>query len=150
MSDPSSRLVKVRLTDGENQETLWAADLGKNLYRLDNQPWYATGVSCEVVVEACASNPGDIPDFVRVVKKSGNRTVRLILPEKVEDKDHLPPVLSGLTELGCDWEGASRTFFAVTIPPSVNLQAVRDFLINSGVQWEHADPKYEDLFPEET
>lgn len=143
-------LVKVRLTDGSNNETLWAFDLGNRRYRLDNQPWYAYGVSCGDVVEAVPNEPGGIPDFVRVVEKSGNRTVRVITDWVVERNGPKHPVLEHLREMGCDYEGANGKFFAVTIPSTTDLWAVREYLISTNLQWEHADPTYDALFPDQS
>jgi hypothetical protein len=50
--------------------------------------------------------------------------------------------------MGCTYEGAHPGFLAIDIPPSVDLGAVRRYLISTGHEWEHADPKYEDVFPE--
>jgi len=51
--------VKVQLSDDSgNVETLWADPLGKDLYRLDNTPWYAYRVSCGDVIEARPDEPG--------------------------------------------------------------------------------------------
>ena len=147
---PSGPLVKVRLTDGSHQETLWAEDLGHGQYRLDNQPWYAYDVSCGDIVEACAMHLGAIPDFVRVVERSGNRTVRVITQERVLPEGSNHPVLRHLRSLGCEYEGSNGKFFAVTIPPGVDLLLVRDYLIGTGLQWEHADPSFETLFPGES
>ena len=145
----SNRLAKVRLSDGENVETLWAEELGHGRYRLDNQPWYAYGVSCGDIVEARAKEPGDIPDFVRVVEKSGNRTVRVITEEKVIKGGPAHPVLEHLRSLGCAYEGSRGRFFAVTIPPTIDLSLVTEFLNGTGLQWEHADPTYEALYPDQ-
>jgi predicted acyl esterase len=57
-------------------------------------------------------------------------------------------VLGALTELGCSYEGANRSYIAVDVPPEVQLETVREFLISTGQQWEHADPPYEELFPD--
>jgi hypothetical protein len=35
------------------------------------------------------------------------------------------------------------------VPPSVELQTVRQYLIDQEAQWEHADPTYDELFPNE-
>ncbi|SFN72756.1 hypothetical protein SAMN05216289_1712 [Dokdonella immobilis] len=40
-------------------------------------------------------------------------------------------------------------YISVNIPAFVELQAVRSHLIEHDAQWEHADPTYESLFPDE-
>lgn len=41
----------------------------------------------------------------------------------------------------------TRRYLAVDIPPEVDLMAVAQYLTERGVQWEHADPRYSDLYP---
>jgi len=36
---------------------------------------------------------------------------------------------------------------AIDIPPGVELMAVAGYLTQRGVQWEHADPRYAELYP---
>ncbi|MGB6486425.1 MAG: DUF4265 domain-containing protein [Steroidobacteraceae bacterium] len=61
--------------DDVNIETLWAFDLGDDRYRLDNAPFYAYSVSAGDVVHAPFDVFEQLPTFVSVLKKSGNRTV---------------------------------------------------------------------------
>ena len=143
-------MVKVILTgpDGE-VETLWARQLGNDLYELDNTPWYAYGVSWHDVIEARPQSPDDFPQFVRVVQKSGYRTIRLILDPPADKSADSQAILDGLQELGCSYEGANPHFIGVDIPSSVDLMTVRQFLITTEQEWEHADPPYETLFPDD-
>jgi hypothetical protein len=147
-SSAQEGLVKVQVhgLDGEI-ETLWARPLGDHLFELHNTPLYAYGLSWHDVVEARADTPDRFPVFVRVVEKSGFRTVRVILKPPANVSDASQAVLEGLRKLGCAYEGANHRFIAVDIPPMVDLMSVRAFLIASGQTWEHADPTYEDLFP---
>ncbi len=145
----SDGMVKLRLSNADGDiETLWASPLGNHLYRLENSPGYAYRVSRQDVVEARAPSPGDVPQLVRVVQKSGHRTIRIILKPPSNESAESQAVLDRLSELGCSYEGANRSYIAVDLPPSVDLQEIRGFLIATGQQWEHADPTYEDLFSE--
>ncbi len=85
--------------------------------------------------------------IVRVVQKSGHRTIRLILNPPA-DTPVSQAVLEKLRELGCAYEGANKRFIGVDIPPGVDLMEIRQFLIGTGQQWEHADPTYDELFPD--
>jgi len=135
--------------DGSTEvETLWATHLGADNYRLDNSPFYAYGVSWEDVVAAPFNAEEGRPTFERVVEKSGNRTIRVIFETPIEDGNESDQLLQGLVALGCDYEGATQTYVAVNIPPSVELNAVRNYLVENDATWEHADPTYESLFPE--
>jgi hypothetical protein len=148
MSLVHDNLTKVQLSgpDGE-VETLWARPVGGDEYELDNIPWYAYGVSCHDVIEARRQTPDGFPEFVRVVRKAGHRTVRVILNPPADVSAASQAVLDGLRDLGCGYEGVKSRFMAVDVPPAVDLMAVRQFLIGTGLQWEHADPTYQELFP---
>ena len=60
--------------------------------------------------------------------------------------DQMPKALASL---GCTYAGANPGYVALDVPPSVHLAKVRQYLIEHGAQWEHADPRYEELFPDE-
>jgi hypothetical protein len=38
-------------------------------------------------------------------------------------------------------------YLAIDIPPGVDLMSIAHFLTRHAVQWEHADPRYSDLYP---
>jgi hypothetical protein len=58
-------------------------------------------------------------------------------------------LLQGPVALGYDYEGANRKYFSVNVPPHVELDVVRNYLIEQKATWEHADPTYATLFPED-
>jgi hypothetical protein len=148
---PNSKvLFRVPVEDGSaNVETLWATSLGGDEYKLDNSPFYAYSVSWEDVVYAPYDSNEQRAAFQRVVKKSGNRTVRVVFDAPVEEGDSSDEVLQGLVAKGCTYEGANRRYLSVNIPPGVRLQDVREYLIAKRAQFEHADPTYGELFPDE-
>jgi hypothetical protein len=67
----------------------------------------------------------------------------------VQDGNKSDLVLQGLVSLGCTYEGANRGYMSIDLPPGVQLEKVRQYLIEQGAQWEHADPTYAELFPNE-
>jgi hypothetical protein len=140
MSETELAKLEFRTDDGE-VETLWAKPVGQNLFQLDNSPFYAYGVSSNDVVEA-EPQPGAFPLFKRVVRKSGHRTVRVI----IDGLDELGRLTVGIKKLGCSFEGAWSKLISVDVPPGVALEDVRSFLILGRFEWEHADPTYEQLF----
>ena len=150
ISKPNAKvLFRVPNEDGSAEvETLWATHLGDDKYKLDNSPFYAYGVSWEDVVLAPFSEEEQLPTFLKVVAKSGNRTIRVIFDPPVEDGNQADQILKGLVGLGCDYEGANKKYLSVNIPPNINLESVRNYLIEHNVTWEHADPTYDTLFPE--
>jgi len=150
-SSPDSKILfRVPGDDGSAEvETLWATALGNDEYKLDNSPFYAYSVSWEDIVYAPFDATEDFPTFVRVVRKSGHRTIRVIFNPPVQDGNQSDLVLQGLVSLGCTYEGATRGYMSIDLPPGVQLEKVREYLIEQNAQWEHADPTYAELFPDE-
>jgi hypothetical protein len=150
MSNESAAKVLFRVpsTDGDATiETLWAIPLGDDLYKLENSPFYAYGVSWQDVVFAPYDEQEGFPTFRHVVERSGNRTVRIFFDPPVAPDNASDQVLQGLVAAGCSYEGANRNYISINIPPEVELQQVRFYLIERETQWEHADPTYDSLFP---
>lgn len=149
-AEPTAKILfRVPNEDGSAEvETLWAVDLGNNQYRLDNSPFYAYSVSWQDIVYAPFSPEEQFPTFQCVVAKSGNRTVRVIFNPPIEQGNSSEVVLQGLVHLGCSYEGLNKSYISINIPPNVELNNVREYLIEHDAQWEHADPCYTELFPE--
>lgn len=150
-SSPDSKvLFRVPEDDGSAQvETLWPTALGNDEFKLDNSPFYAYSVSWKDTVYAPVDESEGLPTFVRVVKKSGHRTIRVIFDPPVQEGNESDVVLQGLVSLGCTYEGANRGYRSIDLPPGVQLEKVRQYLIEQGAQWEHADPTHTELFPDE-
>jgi hypothetical protein len=151
-SDKPTAKVLFRVSkDGSTDvETLWAYDLGKNQYRLDNSPFYAYSVSWQDIVYAPVSSEEGFPTFQHTLSKSGHRTVKVLFDDPVEPGNRADLVLQGLGNLGCSYEGMYNKLMSVDIPPAVELEAVRQYLIQQDATWEHADPTYAELFPEDS
>ena len=145
--DPYAKIL-IRHVDGDRVhiETPWARRVGPDLYELDNVLWYAYGISAGDILEARSDGEG-LPEVVRIVRKSGNRTVRVVLKPPANASTESQQVLDRLQALGCGYEGMRHSHFAINVPPQVDLMRVREFLIATGQVWEHADPSYDDLFP---
>lgn len=140
-------MVKVRLRgpDASDIETLWAVPVDTDLYRLDNSPFFAYGLSWQDVIEA---KPADdqFLEYVRCVRKSGNRTVRVIFQDYRSDDQPAHEILRELKNLGCSYEGMQPRMISINVPPKVNLREVTDFLTEQhGLQWEYADPTYDEV-----
>ena len=149
-TEPHAKIV-IRTTydDGSaDVETPWAHDLGNDRYKLDNLLWFAYGISWHDVVLAPFDPDEGRPVFERVVEKSGHRTVRIIFPEGLAPGSPAESIKEHLLSLGCSFEGMNHRLFSFNIPPGVLLEDVRAYLIEQDAQWEHADPTYEELFPD--
>jgi hypothetical protein len=129
-------------------ETLWAWRLGEDKYKLDNLPYFAYSVSWEDIVYAPFNEDEGFPTFQKVIEKSGNRTIRFFFNNSPA-KSHTQDILRELENLGCSYEGANDRFFCLNIPRKADLEAVASYLIEKGIEFEYADPTYEELFPEE-
>ena len=78
-------MVKVRLHGSNGEiETPWAERVDANLFRLDNLPWFAYGVSDDDVVEGSVTDADGVFEFMRVVIPSGNRLIRVILEDPAD------------------------------------------------------------------
>lgn len=149
--EPSAQvLFRVEEEDGSaNVETLWAFDLGEDRYRLDNSPFYAYSVSVGDIVYAPVDPDEGRPTYRRVLEKSGNRTVRVILDPPLADGNSSDDVMHDLLDLGCTYEGANPEYLCIVIPADSDFAAVCTLLTSREVQWEHADPEYDDVYPDE-
>jgi hypothetical protein len=141
-AEPCYAKVAFHADDGE-VETLWAFDLGDGRYRLDGISWFQYGISSRDVV-AAEPVQGQL-SFTRVIEKAGHRTVRVAFDSPRTPED---PILVGLVNLGCTFEGFNAKLFAIDVPPSCSLPKVAEFLTNEGARWEHADPTYTQLYGE--
>ena len=141
-------MVKVLLQEGEYVETLWAEPVGPDLYRLENSPFWAYGVSWLDVVEA-HPDPDGMLRMRGVVEKSGHRTVRVIFERGADESSEARAILEGVKALGASYEGMTPKYLSIDIPPGVELAAVADYLTGHEVEWEHADPSHADLYPDD-
>jgi hypothetical protein len=139
------RQVKVLIQTGEEVETLWADPVGPALYRLDNTPFWAYGISWQDIVEARPDSAG-VLRFVRVAEKSGHRTVRVILTPGIAESPAQRALIDAVVAMGCSFEGCNPRYITVDLPPGVELNRVAAYLTAHGVQWEHADPTYDMLY----
>jgi hypothetical protein len=146
---PNAKVVfRVRNDDGSFEvETLWAYNLGDDRYKIDNLPFFAYSVSVNDIVYAPLDPDDGRPTFEKALSKSGNRTVRVVFDPPIEPGNRSAEVLKGLVALGCVYEGANSKYIAVNIPPVVELNAVRDYLIKCDANWEPADPTDDELYP---
>ena len=152
MADESGDMTKivfrVEAEDGSVEvETSWATRVGEDLYRIENSPFYAYSVSWLDVVRAPFSKLEGRPTFEAVVQKSGHRTIRIIFDPPVVAGNVSDVVLQGLVSMGCSYEGANPGYICIDVPPKVDLESVRSYLIAENANFEHADPTYEELFP---
>lgn len=147
------KLVKVVLvqeyedSDEADIETPWALDLGNHHYQLKNFPFFFYGLSFNDIFEAkCLHDDDPRPYFVKVIKKSGHRTVRIFLKNSIKESIAAAQVLSQLNALHCGYEGNGDRIFVINIQPHCDFNAVMN-LIEDSIEIdmsEMADPVEED------
>ncbi len=125
-----AELVKVHFTLEEPEmgvggESLWAAPVGGNLYELRNSPWHVRTVNWLDVVEAISEDENQWPEFVRVEKRSGHRTVHLYIFDESPDKRE--EILNRCHELGASYEGMNKKMYAFDFAPEVELDPAIEY-----------------------
>ena len=106
-------------------ETVWVEQIGKITYRIDNIPFYITGVSPDDIVE------GEICDqtlmFRRLINKSEISVIRLIFFNLLESNR----IIDKLVGFGCRWEGSHlKQLFSVEVPKLSDYNAIIEMLEN--------------------
>ena len=130
MSNETLAKVLFPPPPGESSgETLWAKPLGDHLFQLDNTPWFARGCALDDVVR-CEEAAGELPRFVEVVRPSGNRTLRVFVPEGPAREKTKKEVFDFLKDRGYIFEGfgEGKGLIAITVPPAVDLSQLLGYL----------------------
>lgn len=115
-----TKKTKVRFDLGGTPvagEIIWAESIARNLYRLLNIPFYAEGYAINDIVH-CQKN-GDWIEVVDLAQDSGNGTIRIYFENPQEGK--VEQILDEFTSLGCEFERASATLVAISIPYNVEV-----------------------------
>lgn len=103
-------------------ETMWAKDLGSSKYLLMNSPFYAYGYSFQDVVS------GDIKEGQIVIngihRIGGHSTYRIF----VRDKDRFHVQWKKLEKLGCTYEQATKSLYAIDVLPEIKIEEVYNLL----------------------
>jgi hypothetical protein len=120
-----------------SQEGLWAKKVGDSLYKLDNIPFFAKGVSLGDVV--VVRDEGDQEcQFVKVHKPSGHATIRVVF----FDRSLVTAVRDWVSQRGCSSELSHLSnLIAIDIPPSACYATIRDFLSDSAMheKWDYEE-----------
>ncbi len=107
-------------------------------------PFFAYGVSWQDVIEARLGED-QVLEYVRCIKKSGNRTLRVIFQDYRSNDQRAEEILKELKNLSCSYEGMQPRMISINVPATVKLNTVTNFLNEqSGLQWEYADPTYDE------
>ena len=119
-------LTKIRfplsVTDasmGVDAENLWAEELKPGVFRIDNIPFYAYGVSyCDVVSTVRIQ---DRLEFKAVITRGGHSTYRILIDDSEGfESERYVRLWRRLADLGCSCEVARRRWVAIDVPPVTN------------------------------
>jgi hypothetical protein len=111
---------------GMSGESLWAAPVGLNLYELRNSPWHVRNVNWLDVVEAIPRNENEWPEFVRVHKRSGHRTIHVYILDagKIRTKE----ILDNCNRLGSTYENMDGRMYALDFQPGIDVAPAIEYL----------------------
>jgi hypothetical protein len=137
MAAADEGLVKVFVElDGDGpfaSESFWARPLGDDLYELRNSPWFAFDLHFYDVVRAVPDQPDEKPRILEVVRRSGHKTLRVVFPPKVSERQRVR-MLRSLHR----WRGFHEHYdgglYAIDVEPDGDYGAVCDQLW----KWEQA------------
>lgn len=108
-------------------ESLWAKNVGRGLFRVENIPFLVYGVSVHDVVRA--KEHGGVLQFARVAKYGGHSTYRVFLKaETVPGDGRVQQGERRLRKMGCSIERAGKKWFAVDVPPEVDVYAAYELM----------------------
>lgn len=108
-------------------ESMWALPLGGDLYEIRNVPFYAYGINWGDIIRADSDEPSLKPQVRQVVKRSGNKTLRIFFNKELS-KEEQGSILSSLQYFDLSWERATGRLIAIDIHPETNYQDVCDKL----------------------
>jgi len=116
-------------------EKLWAERVGDNQYRLDNIPWFASGVSYNDIVSVEDPEADEPLKFKRLITPRGHSTYRVRTDfEGAEKHGIFHQLLDALQKLKCSVENNSAGFFSIDVPPGASVHGVYD-LLSKGEEW---------------
>jgi hypothetical protein len=126
-------VVHVRTTLDDTGERMWAKYLGDDLYEIDNIPFVAYDLHYRDVVRALAQDDQTVPVIVRIVRRSGHKTLRVAFEESTSDAQR-SALIARLERDGVIGEKMHGRFYAFSVPPESDYQGVCDLLF--GLQKE--------------
>lgn len=100
-----------------NGESIWALNLGGDIFEIKNVPCYAYDLNMGDKVLATIQPPNLIPRVQKLIAKSGHRTLRALLHENVE-LEEWKNMIAKLSDYGAVQVQVGERFFAFDIPPN--------------------------------
>jgi len=133
-------LVKVQFYDPAiGYENIWAAPVGDGNYRLENPPFFIYDISLNDVVSATPNENG-LLQFLTVVRRSGNVTLRARSTALIGDQVRRADIEDRLRQMGCTVEEHRERLLAISVPSKDLLSDVTSYLTHIGLSWEYGSP----------
>ncbi len=130
-------------------ESLWAKNLGNNLYEIHNVPFYAYGINYYDIVEVDSSDETVKPVVTKVVKSSGYATLRVFFGKDF-DRNSQRKLFDELKKFKADVERASEKYVALFIEPDGDFETVFNRLLElektEVLEFETCEAKNENNF----
>jgi hypothetical protein len=120
-------IVHVRTSLDDTAERMWAKFLGDDLYEIDNIPFVAYDLHYGDVVRALAQDELTVPVIVRIVRRSGHKTLRVAFDESATDAQR-SDLIARLEGDGVIGEKMHTRFYAFSVPPERDYQGTCDLL----------------------
>ncbi len=118
MDDVKPRELHIELPNhwAIDGESIWALNLGEDIFEIKNVPCYAYDLNMGDRVLATIKPSDLIPRVQKVVAKSGHRTLRALLHENVDLREWKKLIVS-LGDYAAALIQVNDRFFAFDIPP---------------------------------
>ncbi len=132
--DSDVKIVFELAQDGDapyQVESLWAVPLDGGGYRIDNIPWYVSNIALGDVVAAAPRNDERLFFTGEILRRSGNRTIRVRLVE--ESIARSAAIHDAIERLGAKSELDHTDLLAVNAPAD-RLADVLKFLETGAAQ----------------
>jgi hypothetical protein len=138
----------ILLHRGKHMESLWVVKVRAKQYRVAAIPFYAYNISLGDIV-LCEPDEDGVGLFIQhVIKKSGNRTVRVAF--KASEGGNHPEALKLVTflkEHGFRWDYNQVRLFSINIRSDEDYEKLKARLSevpeSAQMIWEDADPQPE-------
>ncbi len=133
MSEEKLTKIHVDLpnNEGVGGESLWAEELGNDLYRIRNVPFNAFGLNFHDIVYAKSQSDELKPSVLKVHQYSGHKTLRVIFTDDSTDEERITK-LKELNKYKAYHENANGVLFAIDVEVGGDYGAVCDVLY----EWE--------------
>jgi hypothetical protein len=109
-------------------ESLWAKPLGGDLYEIRNVPFCAHGLNCGDVVRATPDAPDLKPEIREVVRRSGNRTLRIFFTAEEPDPEGQDHHLAAIESMDAWVERADESVVCVNVNPTADYARLCEHL----------------------